>query len=224
MKLLLKILRKRVNFDKKPFRHLMIYARKFYKNNHAVKNMNMRGKRVGARKISKSETRQRSFNERSYDMTKLSMDKAYKRMKANRLNRHDKFIRKNLKKSHLNKTSKYEESRKSRSENNRSRHSSISSSTSLVLRESTESEILEQIHSFNLKKGSIYSQNGSNSEFSSVNLSNRRSSSTSVQRAFYVSELVKIQDSEMEKSMNVLGEILRQVEEFNRIRTMKTEK
>jgi hypothetical protein len=45
-----------------------------------------------------------------------------------------------------------------------------------------------------------------------------------VQRAFYVSELVKIQDSEMERTLNVLSEMLRQVDEFNKIRVMKTEK
>lgn len=95
----------------------------------------------------------------------------------------------------------------------------------MILKESSDSEILEQIHTFNLKRGSVYSQSSvSKSDFSSVSVNNRRSSSTSAQRAFYISELVKIQDSEMERTLHVLDEILKQIDDFMKVRDMPTEK
>lgn len=176
------------------------------------------------RKVSKSENRSNSF-ERSYDSRKSTMNELYK-MKSSRINRHDRFVNKKGAKRNYNghknnswikqQRKELSHSRKSKSEKGRSRHSSISSSTSLVIRESIESDVLDQIHSFNLKRASINSQNESQTEFSSVNISNRRSSSTSsAQRAFYVSELVKVQDAELEKSIGVLDEVLDQIKEFN---------
>ena len=116
-------------------------------------------------------------------------------------------------------------SRTAKSEDNRSRHSSISSSTSLVFRESTDSQILEQIHTFNLKRSSVYSSHSmcKDSDFSSLTTNNKRSSSTSTQRAFYVSELVKIQDIEMEKTMEGLDEILKLITDFRRVRDIPTQ-
>jgi hypothetical protein len=87
-----------------------------------------------------------------------------------------------------------------------------------------DNEILEQIHTFNLKRGSVNSQNPRDSDSGSVNFSNRRASSTSAHRAFYVSEFVKIQDAEMERTMNVLKEIIKQIDEFNNVKLMKTER
>jgi hypothetical protein len=56
-------------------------------------------------------------------------------------------------------------------------------------------------------------------------MSNRRSSSTSsVQRAFYVSEIVKIQDAELENTKGILQEVLSQITEFNKIKIMKADK
>jgi hypothetical protein len=81
-----------------------------------------------------------------------------------------------------------------------------------------DNEILEQIHTFNLKRGSVNSQNPRDSDSGSVNFSNRRASSTSAHRAFYVSEFVKIQDAEMERTMNVLKEIIKQIaKKFRRL-------
>jgi len=88
-----------------------------------------------------------------------------------------------------------------------------------------DNEALEQIHTFNLKRHSVCSQNPRDSADSGsiVNFSNRRSSSTSAQRAFYVSEFVKVQDNELERTTHVLKEILRQIDDFNKVKTMKTE-
>lgn len=191
---------------------------------------------MGERKISKSENRQSSVSDRPYDnKLKKTMNSAFKNFNSKRMDRQDKFVAKNpcrnqirmYKNSSSFSNSKrkpgFEEKRDSKSEDNRSRHSSISSSTSLIIRESMDNEILEQIHTFNLKRGSVYSQ-GNESKDSSINASNRRRNSTSIQKAFYVSELVRIQDSEMERTMHVLTEILRQVDDFNKIRGMKTDK
>ena len=153
--------------------------------------------------MSKSETRKSSLSDRPYDMNKATMNQLYKRMRTKRLNRQEKFVGQKEKRhdkytknysslSSHRKSKLVNETRKSRSESNRSRHSSISSSTSLIVRENSDCEVLEQIHSFNLKRGSVGSQKEGTSEMSSMNISNRRSSSTSVQRAFYVSELVKV--------------------------------
>lgn len=191
---------------------------------------------MGERKISKSENRQSSASDRPYDnKLKKTMNSAFKNFTSKRMDRQDKFVAKNPCRNQIKmyknsssfssskRKSGFEEKRNSKSEDSRSRHSSISSSTSLIIRESMDNEILEQIHTFNLKRGSVYSQ-GDESKDSSMNTSNRRRNSTSLQKAFYVSELVKIQDSEMERTMHVLSEILRQVEDFNKIRGMKTDK
>ena len=83
---------------------------------------------------------------------------------------------------------------------------------------------MEQIHTFNLKRTSINSQSPSKERNNPLEISNRRISSSSAQRSFYVSELVKIQDNEMERTMMVLKEMLKQIEEFNKIKDMKTDK
>jgi hypothetical protein len=195
-----------------------------------------KNQKMGGRKVSKSENRQSNTSDSPYNSKlKNTMNRVFKNLDRKRTNRQDNFIDRSSRRNHIkifkNSSSfsstknkaELNESRGAKSENNRSRHSSISSSTSLVIRESIDNEILEQVHTFNLKRGSTYSQ-GDLSGDSSMNWSNRRNSTTSMQRAFYVSELVKIQDSEMERTIHVLGEILRQVDEFNKIRGMKTDK
>lgn len=59
-------------------------------------------KRVGIRKVSKSETRQSSFSDRPYDSKKGSMDKVYRKMKPQRMNRHEKFMKKSVRRNQLN--------------------------------------------------------------------------------------------------------------------------
>lgn len=206
------------------------------KGKDTTERYNRKEQKYGTRKISKSENRQSSLSDKPYEgKLKTSMNKALNGYNDTRLDRQDKFYVKNVRRNQLrfynndtsfssNKRRKLDDSRLSKSEDNRSRHSSISSSTSLIIRKSTDSEILEQIHTFNLKRGSVYSANGRDSDQSSVSITNRRASSTSTQRAFYVSELVKIQDSEMERTMHVLKEIMRQIEDFNKVKEMKTEK
>jgi hypothetical protein len=186
--------------------------------------------RANKYKLSLSESRER--DEPYSSKLKKTMNQAFKSLSSKRSSRKDRFRSKNTVKSSLKyRTSckkskgKLDITRSSKSEDNRSRHSSISSSTSLVIKESAENEILEQIHTFNLKRGSVYSQVSMNkSDLSSMSGSNRRSSSTSAQRAFYISELVKIQDSELDRTMYVLNEILRQIDDFRKVRELPTEK
>lgn len=180
--------------------------------------------KLGKRKISKSENRQTSLQDKPYEQRlKKTMKSAYKEMNPKRLARQDKFYAKNNNGSFTTiKKNRLDITRESKSEDNRSRHSSISSSTSLIIRESADSEILEQIHTFNLKRSSMALNTIKEPEYSSF--TKRRGSTNSAHRAFYVSELVKIQDSEMERTMNVLKEMIRQVEDFNKVREMKTEK
>ena len=83
---------------------------------------------------------------------------------------------------------------------------------------------MEQIHTFNLKRTSINSLSPAKERNNGLEISNRRISSSSAQRSFYVSELVKIQDNEMERTIMVLKEILKQIDEFNKIKDMKTDK
>ena len=136
---------------------------------------------MGGRKISKSENRQSSTSESPYNSKlKNSMNQVFKNINRKRTNRQDNFIDRSSRRNHIkifkNSSSfnsskdkvELNESRGSKSENNRSRHSSISSSTSLVIRESIDNEILEQVHTFNLKRGSTYSQ-GDMSRDSSMN-------------------------------------------------------
>lgn len=126
---------------------------------------------MGGRKISKSENRQSSASESPYNSKlKKSMNRVFKNLNTKRMNRQDNFVDKSSRRNQVkifknscsfNSTKNklgLDVSRGSKSENNRSRHSSISSSTSLVIRESTDNEILEQVHTFNLKRGSTYSQ------------------------------------------------------------------
>jgi len=183
------------------------------------------------RKVSKSENRESLGSDQPYEAKwKKSMSNAFKTLSAKRMGRQDRFKAKNIRRNQIkfynsngsfrSKHTKLEES-ESKSENNRSRHSSISSSASLIIKESSICEV----HTFNLKRSSVYSQSiGKDSDFSSITMSNRRSSSTSAHRAFYVSELVKIQDTEMDRTMHVLKEIIRQTEDFKKISDMPTDK
>ena len=193
-------------------------------------------KKKGKRKISKSENRQSNSKDKPYENRwKNSMNSAFKRLNSKWKGRQERFNGKNLRRSHLRfydsnssigstHRKRLNISRDSKSEDDKSRHSSISSSTSLIIKESADNEILEQVHTFNLKRSSVYSNSGKDSEQDSVDLSKGRVSSTSAQRAFYISELVKIQDTEMERTMHVLQEIIRQVEDFNKVRQLKTDK
>lgn len=204
------------------------------KERNADDRYDPKSNKLGKRKISKSENRQTSLQDKPYEQKlKKTMKSAFKEMNAKRLDRQDKFYNKNTRRNQIKfhknngsfttiKKNKLDITRESKSEDNRSRHSSISSSTSLIIRESADSEILEQIHTFNLKRSSMALHSVNDPEYSSF--TKRRGSTNSAHRAFYVSELVKIQDTEMERTMNVLKEMIRQVEDFNKVREMKTEK
>lgn len=174
--------------------------------------------------MSLSENRERDMPYQT--KLKKTVDQAFKTLSSKRMGRKERFRAKYKYTTNDQKNkAKLDNTRSSKSEDDRSRYSSLSSSTSLVLKESGDNEILEQIHTFNLKRGSVYSQESvNNSDFSSVSVNNRRSSSTSAQRAFYISELVKIQDTELERTMHVLSEILKQIEDFKKVRDMPTEK
>ncbi|PCI28795.1 hypothetical protein COB52_03170 [Candidatus Kaiserbacteria bacterium] len=85
---------------------------------------------------------------------------------------------------------------------------SSSQSTSVIIRASHDSESLEKIHTFSLKKNDLLEDS---STMSLKNISTMRTPSA---KAFYVEEKVKVMDTHVMLSDGILRELTSQIIDF----------